>query len=75
MYKLNKLIKHDMTDQDKFLFKDPRAIAAIVFILIYILSPFDVIPDLIPMIGWIDDAIALLIAISIGVKYFIEKKS
>ena len=33
-----------------------KAIAAIVFAIVYFLSPADVIPDFIPGIGWIDDA-------------------
>jgi len=60
-----------MQNQDRSLLKNPKSIAAIVFIilnLIYIISPIDFIPDFIPVIGWVDDIIALLIAISIGVK-------
>jgi uncharacterized membrane protein YkvA (DUF1232 family) len=67
-----------MENQDRSLLKNPKSIAAIVFIilnLIYIISPIDFIPDFIPVIGWVDDIIALLIAISIGVKYFVKKKS
>ncbi len=67
-----------MQNQERSLLKDPKSIAAIVFIilnLIYIISPIDFIPDFIPVIGWIDDIIALLIAISIGVKYFVKKRS
>jgi len=67
-----------MENQDRSLLKNPKSIAAIVFIilnLIYIISPIDFIPDFIPVIGWIDDIIALLIAISIGVKLFIKKRS
>jgi uncharacterized membrane protein YkvA (DUF1232 family) len=67
-----------MQNQEKSLLKEPKAIAAIIFLilnLIYIISPIDFIPDFIPVIGWIDDIIALLIAISIGVKIFIKKRS
>ncbi|WP_456419494.1 YkvA family protein [Thermovibrio sp.] len=34
-------------------------IAAVVAALLYILNPFDVIPDLIPLIGQIDDAFVM----------------
>ncbi|NPV50915.1 MAG: DUF1232 domain-containing protein [Candidatus Methanofastidiosum sp.] len=67
-----------MQDKEKSLLKEPKAIAAIIFLilnLIYIISPIDFIPDFIPVIGWIDDIIALLIAISIGIKLFIKKRS
>lgn len=32
--------------------------------LIYIISPLDFIPDVIPLVGWLDDLAALLIGIS-----------
>jgi len=32
------------------------SIAAIVFVLLYILNPLDLIPDFIPFVGYIDDA-------------------
>jgi uncharacterized membrane protein YkvA (DUF1232 family) len=31
-------------------------IASIVFTLIYILNPFDLVPDVLPVIGQVDDA-------------------
>ncbi len=71
----NKIDK--MSSQDKPLVGKPQVIAALIFIIldiIYILNPIDFIPDFIPVIGWIDDIIALLIAISIGVKYFVKKR-
>jgi uncharacterized membrane protein YkvA (DUF1232 family) len=32
------------------------AIAAAVFTLLYVLNPLDLIPDVIPLIGYLDDA-------------------
>ena len=40
------------------------SIAAIVFALLYVLSPVDLIPDFIPIIGYIDDA--LVVAACLG---------
>lgn len=40
------------------------AITAITFTLLYILNPFDLSPDYIPFIGYIDDASVLTMAIS-----------
>jgi uncharacterized membrane protein YkvA (DUF1232 family) len=38
---------------------------AIIVALAYVLWPIDLIPDLIPVIGWVDDVIALIVAFSI----------
>jgi uncharacterized membrane protein YkvA (DUF1232 family) len=38
-------------------------ISAIVFVLLYVLSPIDLIPDFIPGIGYIDDAAVVSLAI------------
>jgi uncharacterized membrane protein YkvA (DUF1232 family) len=35
------------------------SIASIVFTLVYILNPFDLMPDMLPLIGQIDDAAVL----------------
>ena len=37
--------------------------------LIYVLIPFDVSPDAMPVIGWIDDAIAILLAVANGLHF------
>lgn len=36
---------------------------------IYVLIPVDVSPDAVPMIGWIDDIIAILLAITNGLVF------
>ncbi|WP_020476161.1 YkvA family protein [Zavarzinella formosa] len=35
---------------------------------IYIISPIDLIPDVIPVLGWIDDVVALVIGVSAMLK-------
>ena len=40
-----------------------RTIAAISIALLYVLNPFDLIPDAIPVIGYIDDAFVLRLCI------------
>jgi uncharacterized membrane protein YkvA (DUF1232 family) len=35
------------------------SIASIVFTLVYILNPFDMLPDMLPLIGQVDDAAVL----------------
>jgi len=47
-------------------------IAAIVAVLLYILSPIDLIPDFIPVIGYTDDVSFLLFAWS-SISYEVEK--
>jgi uncharacterized membrane protein YkvA (DUF1232 family) len=41
-------------------------VAAITAALLYLVSPLDIIPDFIPGIGWIDDALVLSLAISVA---------
>lgn len=59
--------------------KIPRGtIAAVVFTLLYILSPFDLIPDFIPFFGYADDLALLLIlwaGISEDVKRYAKWKA
>ena len=38
-----------------------------VVALIYVLLPFDLSPDAMPVIGWIDDIIAVLLAVANGI--------
>lgn len=37
--------------------------------LIYVLIPIDVAPDAMPVIGWIDDIIAILLAVANGLHF------
>ena len=37
--------------------------------LVYVLLPFDLSPDAVPVIGWIDDVIAVLLAIANGLVF------
>lgn len=41
----------------------PRGLKlAIVALLLYVLSPVDLIPDLLPIVGWADDAVVVVMA-------------
>ncbi len=37
-----------------------------VIALIYVIVPFDLSPDAVPVMGWVDDLIAILLAVSNG---------
>jgi len=40
------------------------AISAVVFALLYVLSPVDLIPDFIPVVGYVDDAAVVAVCLS-----------
>ena len=52
--------------------RDPRtpwyAKALIVFVLAYALSPIDLIPDFIPVVGYLDDLVIVPIGIALALK-------
>lgn len=55
-----------------FAFKDPRvpwgAKAVAACVVAYVLSPIDLIPDFIPVIGYLDDLIILPLGVALAVK-------
>lgn len=59
----------------KYIYKDiPVAtIISIVAALIYLLSPIDIIPVMIPIIGYLDDVAVLLFILNFGVDKDLEK--
>ena len=44
------------------------ALTKIVAVLIYVVSPLDLIPDVIPGIGWLDDILAVTYIISLTIE-------
>lgn len=60
-----KLLYEVLRDATAGKFKIPwLSVAAITAALLYFISPLDIIPDFIPGIGWIDDALVISLAIS-----------
>lgn len=47
---------------------DACSISVIIITFIYVISPIDVIPDFIPVIGWIDDVYFVQLCTSIVLK-------
>ncbi len=45
------------------------AILSLLFALLYGASPIDLIPDIIPILGWTDDVVVVLMAIGIAWKF------
>lgn len=59
-----KLLYSMLSDAVKGRYKLPyRTIAAISFTLLYFVNPFDLIPDMIPVVGYIDDAFVVSLCI------------
>ncbi|NCB38998.1 MAG: DUF1232 domain-containing protein [Erysipelotrichia bacterium] len=42
--------------------------------VIYVVSPIDVVPDIMPLVGWLDDLAVFLAQISAFVVYLQEKR-
>ncbi len=59
-----KILYAMLSDSVKGRYKVPlRTLGAVVFTLLYFVNPLDVIPDMIPFIGYIDDAFVLSLCI------------
>lgn len=60
-----------------FAYKDPRtpwqAKAMIILTLCYLLSPIDLIPDFIPVLGYLDDLVIVPLLITLSIKLIPEK--
>lgn len=44
------------------------AIAGLVIAVVYLILPTDLLPDAMPIAGWIDDIIAILLAVSNAIR-------
>ncbi|TOM80426.1 YkvA family protein, partial [Vibrio parahaemolyticus] len=51
-----------------------RVIAAITGAIVYFASPIDVIPDFIPVVGYLDDALVIKLALDLASEDLIEYK-
>jgi uncharacterized membrane protein YkvA (DUF1232 family) len=43
------------------------AVVSSALLIMYVLSPIDLIPDFIPIIGWMDDVTLVILAASVGI--------
>ncbi|HLF20117.1 MAG TPA: YkvA family protein [Bacteroidota bacterium] len=41
------------------------AISAVVFTLLYVFNPFDIVPDLLPVVGYVDDAAVFVLCLAL----------
>ena len=64
LWKDIKLLYSMISDVVRGRYKLPyRTIAAVAFTLMYFVNPFDLIPDIIPVVGYIDDAFIVSLCI------------
>lgn len=56
-----------MSDSKPSIASSSIVAAIVIFILLlYIISPIDLIPDIIPVIGWVDDLVALAMIVTVA---------
>jgi uncharacterized membrane protein YkvA (DUF1232 family) len=53
--------------------RDPHAPliakATVVVAVLYIISPIDLIPDVLPVLGWIDDGVIAMLLLKLALKF------
>ncbi len=53
--------------------RDPRAPAAAkltaILALLYVVSPVDLIPDVIPILGWLDDSVVAVLLLKLAMHF------
>ena len=58
---------------DRYRCVPTRVIVAALAGILYIINPFDLIPDYIPFIGWLDDSFVFMLILKIGLSMELEK--
>ena len=58
---------------DRYRCVPTRVIVAALAGILYIINPFDLIPDYIPFIGWLDDSFVFALILKIGLSMELEK--
>ncbi|MCW5937189.1 MAG: DUF1232 domain-containing protein [Fimbriimonadaceae bacterium] len=51
-----------------------RALFPILVGLVYGVSPIDIVPDLIPLIGWLDDGVVMLLMFGMAIWYVARRR-
>lgn len=47
--------------------------ASVIVALLYVLLPTDLVPDIAPVVGWIDDIVVILIAVANALRLMKKK--
>lgn len=59
-----------MTDKNK---KTIGAVASLLAAVLYVVLPTDVVPDVLPAVGWLDDVAAVLLAVANALRILRKK--